>query len=90
MALPGARPSLDLHHGLGDVHSELLSDGAAVLQSDPLLLASLPEECEVTQPYIDPAFRNPSTYGNFLQRSNNLGILEFGKEDVAYLGVFLL
>ena len=26
LALSGARPSLDLHHGLGDVHRELLTD----------------------------------------------------------------
>ena len=48
------------------------------------------EADELSQPYIDPAFRSGAVYGACLRNLLDRGLIELVAETEAYLGVFVL
>ena len=68
VALPaGHNDPVDPFSLLSAEHSELLKDEVSLLQ-DPLDLESSFERNGVSQAYVDPAFKNPKVYGEFLKK----------------------
>ena len=71
-------------------HLDLLSGSPARLLNGPRESADALDECGLTSPYMDAAFRSPAVYGEFIQSLLSRDLVELAPESPSLLGCFFV